>query len=87
MQKSQNKRIWGDYINLFYTVCPSVLLLARYDSYDPDIGVLNNEKTRWTFGVNYFIDKNVLVMNNYERRLETPGVKNDIFMVQLQVKF
>ncbi len=77
----------GYYVTAGYTLIPSVLILLRYDSLDPDINLSNNEIGRWTWGVNYFIDKNVLLRNNYEQKTETPSIQNDLFMTQLQVKF
>ncbi len=77
----------GYYVTAGYTLIPSVVILLRYDSLDPDINVSNNENSRWTWGVNYFIDKNVLFRNNYEQKMETPSIRNDLFMTQLQVKF
>jgi hypothetical protein len=63
------------------------MLLARYDIYDASITTPGAKNKRLTFGINYFIDKNLLLRNDYEIKMESPEVKNDLVMTQLQVKF
>ncbi len=65
----------------------SCVLLARYDVWDSSLKLPGAKNSRWTVGVNYFLDKNVLLRNNYERKTESPSVKNDLIMSELQVKF
>ncbi len=77
----------GYYATVGYTVITSCVLLARYDVWDPSLKTVGKKNSRWTFGLNYFLDKNVLLRNNYERKMESPSIKNDLLMTQLQVKF
>lgn len=77
----------GFYITKLYSILPQVVLLLRYDAWDPNTKVSGDNSSRWTLGGNYFIDKNILIRTNYERKNEKPKVKNDLFMTQLQVKF
>ncbi len=77
----------GYYLTLGYTIIPSVVLLARYDVWDPSLKTPGIKDSRWTFALNYFLDKNVLLRNNYELKMESPNIKNDLIMTQLQVKF
>ncbi len=81
--KDSNTKKEGYYLTLGYTIMPSVVLLTRYDVWDSSL----KEVGRWTFGLNYFLDKNVLLRNNYELKMESPSVKNDLIMTQLQIKF
>lgn len=77
----------GYYATVGYTVNPSVVMLARYDVWDPSLKTIGAKDNRWSVGVNYFLDKNVLLRNNYEQKMESPSVKNDLIMSELQVKF
>ncbi|MEW6556480.1 MAG: porin [Elusimicrobiota bacterium] len=77
----------GYYITIGYTMFSSCVLLARYDVWDSSLKTIGKKNSRWTFGINYFLDKNVLLRNNYEQKTESPSVKNDLIMTQLQVKF
>jgi len=83
----------GYYLTAGYTLFPSTVLLLRYDTYDYDAydrtqkKVVGYKNSRWTVGVNYFLDKNVLLRNNYEIKEESPSIKNNLLMTQLQVKF
>lgn len=77
----------GYYVTLGYTVLPSTVLLVRYDNWDFDKDFVDLDISRWTIGLNYFFGKNVLWRTNYERRIEKPAVKNDVFSTQIQVKF
>ncbi|MDO8734470.1 MAG: porin, partial [Elusimicrobiota bacterium] len=77
----------GYYATAGYTIKPSVVVLVRYDEWDPSLKVAGAKNSRWTFGFNYFLDKNVLLRNNYERKMESPSIKNNLIMSELQVKF
>lgn len=81
--KDNNTKKEGYYLTVGYTVMPSVVLLTRYEIWDSSL----KKVSRWTFGLNYFLDKNVLLRNNYEQKMESPSIKNDLIMTQLQVKF
>jgi len=77
----------GYYFTLGYTILPSTVLLVRYDNYDLYRELVDMDISRWTIGLNYYFGKNVLWRTNYERRMEKPAVKNDVFSTQFQVKF
>lgn len=77
----------GYYVAVGFTVLPSTVLLVRYDNFDINRDLVDMDMSRWTFGLNYFFGKNVLWRTNYERRMEKPALKNDIFSTQFQVKF
>ncbi|MGE5341879.1 MAG: porin [Candidatus Omnitrophota bacterium] len=77
----------GYYAMLGYTVLPSTVLLVRYDNWDTNRSLVDRDISRWTVAVNYFFGKNILWRNNYEHRIEKPGIKNDLVMTQIQVKW
>jgi len=77
----------GYYLTAGYTLFPSFVLLLRYDVWDASLKIVGKKENRWTLGVNYFLDKNVLLRNNYEIKKEVPSIKNNLLMSQLQVKF
>ena len=77
----------GYYLAVGYSVLPAAVLLVRYDFWNSNRNVENVDASRWTFGVNYFFGKRILWRTNYERKRETPSVRNDLFMTQLQVLF
>jgi hypothetical protein len=83
--KTVNKA--GYYVTLGYTVFSRTVLLFRYDWWNSNQDLADLDISRLTFGVNYFFSKNVLLRTNYELKNEKPAVKNNIFMVQMQVKF
>lgn len=70
-----------------YNLFPSSVLLVRYDNWNPDRSLSGKETFRWTFGFNYFFGRDVIWRTNYELKTETPSVRNDVFMTQLQVNF
>ena len=77
----------GYYLTGGYEILPKTVFLTRYDMWDSSLSVSENKNNRWTFGLNYFIDKNVLLRNNYERKMESTSINNDLIMSELQVKF
>lgn len=77
----------GYYVTAGYTVMPATVIIVRCEVWDPNLKIVGTRDTRWTFGLNYFLDKNVLIRNNYERKLESPRIKNDLLMTQLQIRF
>jgi hypothetical protein len=83
--KSVNKA--GYYLTLGYTVLPKTVVLFRYDWWNANKDLADLDISRLTFGVNYFFSKTVLLRTNYELKTEKPSVKNNLFMVQMQVKF
>lgn len=85
--KDKTAKKEGYYFTLGYTVLPSTVLLARYENWDVDKNLVDRDISRLTIGLNYYFGKNVLWRTNYERRMEKPAVKNDVFSTQFQVKF
>jgi hypothetical protein len=83
--KAVNKT--GYYLTLGYTVFSKTVVLFRYDWWNANKDLADLDISRLTFGVNYFFSKSVLLRTNYELKTEKLSVKNNIFMVQLQVKF
>jgi len=77
----------GYYLTGGYEILPKIFFFTRYDMWDSSLKVIESKNSRWTFGLNYFIDKNVLIRNNYERKVESPSIKNDLVMSELQIKF
>jgi len=77
----------GYYLTGGYEILPKTVFLTRYDMWDSSLSVSENKNNRWTFGLNYFIDKNVLLRNSYERKMESTSINNDLIMSELQVKF
>jgi hypothetical protein len=77
----------GYYLTLGYSILPQTVVLLRYDWWNPNRDLKDLDVSRLTFGVNYFFNKSVLLRTNYEHKTEKPALKNDIFMIQLQVKF
>ncbi len=77
----------GFYLTGGFTLFPSLVLLLRYDVWDASLKTIGKKESRLTIGVNYFLDKNVLIRNNYEMKQEDPSKDNNLLMTQLQVKF
>ena len=62
--------------------------VIKYENYNSDISKTNNMEQITTFGFNYFFNEWTRLQVNYEYAAEqSMEVKNDRFMVQLQVKF
>lgn len=66
---------------------PTITLLTRYDSYDADSSISNDEITRVTLGTILQYNKFYSIRLNYEFRSENPSVSNDLFTCQFQAKF
>ena len=64
--------------------------VIKYENYDDDMAYAGNNNIRQvtTYGVNYFFNEWTRLQVNYEYRAEGINeVKNDMLMVQLQVRF
>ena len=56
----------GYYGTLAYRVTPKLQLLARYDKFDPNKNAMNDIRTEYTAGINYFVKGQALkLMLNY----------------------
>lgn len=60
----------------------------RYESWDPNVDVSNNELEVYTFGLNYYPHKNVRILADYRIPKEKPSdLKNNRFNLMLQVSY
>ena len=50
-----DKKASGFYTTVGYKVTPKVQVLVRFDRFDPNRDIANNNRTEYTAGVNYFI--------------------------------
>ena len=56
----------GMYATAYYRINPKVELLARYDTFQPNLGVSNGDITEYVLGVNYYIKgQGLRLMLNY----------------------
>lgn len=60
--------------------------VVKYDTYDPDFAVVNDNVDYLTIGINYFVNDYSRVQINYVKVMEANPVVNDMIMVQLQAK-
>lgn len=84
-QVSTNKAQGFNY-TIGYKITPQVQLLARYDFFDPNRDVANNNRKEYTAGINYFIKGQAvrLIMNYvYCQNDATPDSHRVIFATQL----
>ena len=77
----------GWYITGMYRVNDLLQGLARFERYDPNREVEGDMEDVLTLGANIFPAKVFLIQANYRRKTEAPGVANDEFLLQAQVKF
>lgn len=78
----------GFYGHVGFKLNPQFEILARFDSFDPNSDVTDNEETWITGGVNYSISGDrAKIYLNYITKSETPSVDNDILSIQFQVFF
>ncbi len=76
----------GYYLTLGYTFLPGTVFLVRYDWWNTNKDKADLDTSRVTLALNYFFSKNLLMRVNYEIKNEAVSVKNDVFMIQMQVK-
>ena len=63
---SSNKHADGFYATLAYMLTQKLQLLVRYDQFDPDRHIANNNKREYTAGFNYFVKgQGFKIMLNY----------------------
>lgn len=76
------------YVHGSYLIPETALqLVARYDRYDPNTTVSNNENKITTVGVNWNFEKDARLQIMQEMKSETPSVKNNQTQIQLSVRF
>jgi hypothetical protein len=78
----------GMYIMALYKTPWNLQPVFKYENYNNDINEDNQMEQVMTFGVNYFFNEWTRLQINYEYKAEQAlEVKNDMLMVQLQVRF
>ena len=78
----------GMYGMLLYNTPWNIQPVLKYENYNNNNDEANNMEQITTFGVNYFFNEWTRLQVNYEYKAEQAHeVKNDMFMVQLQVRF
>ena len=72
-----------------YTIAEKIQPLVRFDWYEPDSDVEEDEKTRITGGINYFIQKHDLkIMANYVHNSESgESISDDQVLLMTQIIF
>lgn len=67
---------------------PRTWLVGRYEQYDPNKSLSNNEATRTTLGILYKTSKYSLLKINYEWRSDKAAVKSgDVFSIMWQAEY
>lgn len=86
--KNNTVRFNGYYALIAYRLPINVEPAARYEHLDPDTGRSNNEITRTTFGVNYYLVGDTKFQIDYEIRDDkgNPNVEN-MALAQIQISF
>lgn len=78
----------GFYGHLGFKPIPQVEVLGRFDSFDPNLDVDDDEETWITGGVNFFIDgEHAKISVNYVMKGEPAEIDNDEVLGQVQVFF
>lgn len=78
----------GMYGMLLYNTPWNLQPVLKYENYNNNIDEDNNMEQITTIGVNYFFNEWTRLQVNYEYKAEQAHeIKNDMLMVQLQVKF
>jgi len=78
----------GYYVSAGYFVFPKKLqLLFRVDSYDPNTSKTKVTTTNYTPVLNYYFNTTTRLQLAYTIKNETPYVKNNVAVVQLQIGF
>ncbi|MFQ5800002.1 MAG: hypothetical protein ACE5H0_15100 [Bacteroidota bacterium] len=61
--------------------------IVKYDLFDPNQGVANNDVSRLTVGLEIFAYPMVEIRPQYRIEMEDPGVDNNLFLVQTHFWF
>ncbi|MCF8332422.1 MAG: OprO/OprP family phosphate-selective porin [Bacteroidales bacterium] len=61
--------------------------VVKFDNYDVDFDVNDDQTNNLTLGLNYFVNDYSRVQINYVSVLDSPSDNDDMLMVQLQAKF
>jgi len=76
----------GYYLEAGYKVA-IIQPMVRYDSYDPDTDIKDDEITIIALGANCYLGQNAKVQIFYESKDEKPSVDNNVLTVQTAIKF
>lgn len=79
----------GWYLQAGYFVIPNKLQgVFKYDTFDPNIKVKNNETNVYTFGANWYFNKYAFLQVNYELKDEEGvEIQNNVLTGQLTLQF
>lgn len=78
----------GGFVMAAYNVRYNLQPVVKFEYFDPDGGITNNEEYVTTLGMNYFFNDWTRLQVNYLYRSEMPSdVPNDALVMQLQVVF
>lgn len=78
----------GFFVMALYNTPWNLQPVFKYENFDSDMAKDNNLEQITTFGVNYFFNEWTRLQVNYEYKAEQDNEeKNDMLMVQLQVRF
>ena len=81
----------GWYTQVGYFVIPTKLqLVAKYDSFDKDINIINNTTDFLTLGTNFHVNSFTKIQLNYKHYSDndpTTSINKDEIVAQLQLKF
>lgn len=78
----------GGFIQAMYNFSYTIQPVVKFEFFDPDSNIKNNEEYVLTTGLNYFFNDWTRLQVNYRYAAELPvDTPNDQVVVQLQVKF
>ena len=80
-----NQSAEGFYSTLAYYVHPKVQLIGRFDTFDPNKDISNNDIQEYTLGLNYYVfGTNMKFSVNYVYRNSEKSADSNRFFVQTQ---
>jgi len=65
-----------------YQVVKGLEAVVRYDRFDPNKDVSNDELSRWVIGFEFYPYSFIEVRPQYRIQMETPAVDNNSFVLQ-----
>lgn len=78
----------GGFVQAMYNINYMIQPVVKFELYDADGAIKNNEEYITTLGLNYFFNDWTRLQVNYRYAAEMPvDLPNDQFVIQLQVKF
>lgn len=78
----------GGFVQAMYNVSYTIQPVVKFEFYDADSNIKNNEEYVFTAGLNYFFNDWTRLQINYRYAAEMPvDTPNDQLVLQLQVKF